>query len=122
MKKALRNLSVMACILCSFCLVMFAAPGVVGFDDSLGFAIICFSIILPFVSSLLWTVFSLKNKESLSKLKATALTFLIIHTLFLLNIFLDFLPFGEAGIWMQMIIGIVANTMFISKTKDKTNN
>ncbi|MBR6567036.1 MAG: hypothetical protein IKK60_00100 [Clostridia bacterium] len=114
MKKSLRNLSVMTCLSCIFCLIVFAAPGVVGYDDSLGFAIICLSIILPFISSLLWTVFSLKNKESYSKLKKFAVSSLIINSVLLLNIFLDFLPIGKAGLWIQIIFGIVTGVLFIT--------
>ncbi len=114
MKKSLRNLSVMTCLSCIFCLIVFAAPGVVGYDDSLGFAIIYLSIILPFVSSLLWTVFSLKNKNIPGKLKVTAVTSLIIHTVLLLNTFFDFLPFGNVVIWVQMIIATVTGALFIS--------
>ena len=114
MKKALRNLSLMTCLSCVFCLIVFAAPGVVGYDDSSGSAIIYLSIILPFVSSLLWTVFSLRNKESCSKLKKFAISSLIINAVLLLNIFLDFLPFGGAVIWVQIIFGIVTGVLFIT--------
>ncbi len=114
MKKILRNLSLMTCLCCLFCLIVFAAPGVVGFDDSAGFAILYLSILLPFVSSLLWTVFSLKNKNIPGKLKVTAVTSLITHTVLLLNTFLDFLPFGGSVIWAQLIIATITGALFIT--------
>ncbi len=114
MKKILHNLSLMTCLSCVFCLIVFAAPGVVGYDDSSGFAIIYLSIILPFISSLLWTVFSIRNNENYSKLKKFAVSSLIINAILLLNIFLDFLPIGEAGLWLQIIFGIVTGILFIT--------
>ncbi|MBQ7117481.1 MAG: hypothetical protein IJN88_04660 [Clostridia bacterium] len=117
MKKALRILSAITCACCLLYLVLLAAPVLMP-DDSIGFAILFCVIVLPCASSLLWSFFILRSKELYGSLKMFSIASLIINTVLLLNTFFAFLPFGEAGIWIQIAVGIITNIIFLSKTKN----
>lgn len=117
MKKVLRVLSSITCVCCLLYLTILIAPVLVP-DDSIGFVILFYVIVLPCASSLLWSVFVLKNKKLYGNLKTFTITSMIINTVLLLNTFLAFLPFGEAGIWIQIAVGIITNILFLTKTKN----
>ncbi len=117
MKKALRVLSSITCVCCLLYLALLIAPVLVP-DDSIGFVILFCVIVLPCTSSLLWSVFVLKSKKLYGNLRVFSMTSIIINTVLLLNTFLAFLPFGEAGIWIQITVGIITNILFLIRIKD----
>ncbi len=116
MKKALRILSAITSAVCLLYLSLLIAPALIP-DDSVGFAVLFCVIFLPCVSSLLWSAFVLKNKEQNGSLKKLSAASLIINPILLINTFFPFLPFGEAGIWIQTAAGIITNILFLYQTK-----
>ncbi len=116
LKKITKILSVIDIVCCSFCLVMFAAPGIVAFDDSLGFSVILVSIILSCITMILWPIYCFLKKNN-SKLKMLAITSVVVEILLIINIFLDVIPFGDAALLLNLIVSMIFNILFIVHLK-----
>ena len=112
MKIVLQTLSIVNCICCLFCLLMFIFPGIVGFDDSIGFLVIAVSSAFSLLVTVPWTIYCFA-KQSRTALKTTVIFALAVHILLLANLFLDFIPLVFVIFVLQFIFSIITNVLFI---------
>ncbi|MBE6815934.1 MAG: hypothetical protein E7522_10880 [Ruminococcaceae bacterium] len=77
MKKALRVLSIINCIVCGYVLLMYIDLAVIGYSDSVGFLLIFICTALSYVTFLLWSIYSFIQKNT--KLKVAAIASVILY-------------------------------------------
>ena len=78
MKKALRVLSIINCIVCGFVLLMYIDLAVIGYSDSIGFLLIFICTALSYVTFFLWSIYSFIQKRNI-KLKVAAIASVILY-------------------------------------------
>ncbi len=111
-KKITKILSVIDIVCCAFCLVMFAAPGVVAFDDSIGFSVILVSIILSCITMILWPIYCFLKEKNNSKLKMLAIISIATEIILLVNTYLGIIPFGDFALLLNLIVPMIFNILF----------
>ncbi len=78
MKKALRVLSIINCIVCGCVLLMYIDLAVIGYSDSVGFLLIFICTALSYVTFSLWLIYSFIKKRNI-KLKVAAIASVILY-------------------------------------------
>lgn len=78
MKKALRVLSIINCIVCGYVLLMYIDLAVIGYSDSVGFLLIFICTALSYVTFSLWLIYSFIKKRNI-KLKVAAIASVILY-------------------------------------------
>lgn len=77
MKKALRVLSIINCIVCGCVLLMYTDLAI-GYSDSIGFLLIFICTALSYVTFFLWSIYSFIQKRNI-KLKVAAIASVILY-------------------------------------------
>ena len=77
MKKALRVLSIINCIVCG-CVLLMYTDLVIGYSDSIGFLLIFICTALSYVTFFLWSIYSFIQKRNI-KLKVAAIASVILY-------------------------------------------
>lgn len=111
-KKITKILSVIDIVCCTFCLVMFAAPGIVAFDDSIGFSVILVGIILSCITMILWPIYCFLKEKNNSKLKMLAMISIVTEIILLINTYLGIIPFGDFALLLNLIVPMIFNILF----------
>ena len=116
MKKALHTLSIISLICCSFCFVMISMPAIIGYNEALGFAVILVGFLSTYLSAILWSgyTFYKTNKPAIKIIMALSV---ILNVTLLLNLFLNFIPFGDIQLAIQSLIPVVLNIAFLLYSK-----
>lgn len=99
---------------------MFLAPGIIKYEDSIGFLLILIGIVLSVITIVLWAVFCILKQKSNKKLKIVIASSSIIGLLLLVNIFADFIHLGNGSavmLAMLWLIPIISNVLFIAFSK-----
>lgn len=116
LKTVAKSLSAIGIACSAFCFAMFAFPGIVSFEESVGFPIILVCIILSCITMVLITFYCFVQKDN-SKLKALGLTVLFTESLLLITTFLNILPFGDSALSLNILAPMIFNILFISFLK-----
>lgn len=115
--RVLHLFSVVNCICTSFCIVMFAVPGIVAFDDSIGFSVILMSIILSSITMIIWPVYCFFQRKNNSKLRMLAIISIAVEIVLLANTYLGIVPFGDIALLLNLISPMIFNILFIVYSK-----
>ena len=78
MKRILRILSIINCIVCGYVLLMYIDLAVIGYSDSVGFLLIFICTALSYVTFSLWLIYSFIKKRNI-KLKVAAIASVILY-------------------------------------------
>ena len=78
MKRILRILSIINCIVCGYVLLMYIDLAVIGYSDSIGFLLIFICTALSYVTFSLWLIYSFIKKRNI-KLKVAAIASVILY-------------------------------------------
>ena len=78
MKRILRILSIINCIVCGYVLLMYIDLAVIGYSDSVGFLLIFICTALSYVTFSLWLIYSFIKKRNI-KLKVVAIISAILY-------------------------------------------
>lgn len=116
LKTIVKGLSIINIVCCAFCLVMFAFPGIVGFEDSIGFPVILACIVLSCITMVLLPLYCFIQKDK-SKLKVLGLIALLTEILLLITTFFNIIPFGDLALILNLIAPMIFNILFISFLK-----
>ena len=94
-KKYQLTIAVILCIIMAlFSLLVVLEPGIVGYDDSIGFLFLFMGPFIPLLAIPLLIIFTIKNKLS-KKYIVIFSCLLFFQLVFVLNMFFAFLPFGD---------------------------
>ena len=94
-KKYQLTIAVILCIIMAlFSLLVVLEPGIVGYDDSIGFLFLFTGPFIPLLAIPLLIIFTIKNKLS-KKCIVIFSCLLFFQLVFVLNMFFAFLPFGD---------------------------
>lgn len=96
---------------------MFAAPGIVSFDDSIGFSVILVSIILSSITMILWPIYCFFKEKKGSKLRILAVISIATETVLLANTYLGIVPFGDIALLLNLIAPMIFNILYIIYSK-----
>lgn len=114
MKKILRAVSIITCICTLLCFVMFLNPGIVGFDDSIGFGIILCALIVSAVSMVAWPIYCFLRQKNI---RIIAIISLVAEMLVLSGTFFDIIPFGDSALLANLIVPFVFNIFYLIYSK-----
>lgn len=112
-KKITKILSAISIAYSAFSFAMFAFPGIVSFEESVGFPIILVCIILSCTTMVLLPLYCFMQKDN-SKLKTLGLITVLTESLLLITTFFNILPFGDSVLTLNIVAPMIFNILFIS--------
>lgn len=116
LKAIAKSLSAISIACSAFCFAMLAFPGIVSFEESVGFPVILVCIIFSCATMVLLPLYCFMQKDN-SKLKILGLITVLTESLLLITTFFNILPFGDLALTLNIVAPMIFNILFISFLK-----